>query len=310
MKGDVMSYADDIPLDLAIRAHAGTSHVPERRGEQERADYARTLEADWQALSALSALATTDDKRATLVAEWSRYREGFRKLCLASLEARSRCVSTMIAGGSGFNARRAQKHSDAADKRNADVIEYRARALAAIRKALTPELRPIMAGDADAIERTRAKLANSVRIRDLMKTANKIIRKHDEHAESVTIEALKRAGLSDDAARDALKVDAFGNVGFAPYVLTNAGAEIRRLKAKLATLETTKTQPDTAIEGERAKLEDSPAENRVRLFFPSKPDAETIARLKRAGFRWSPKSGAWSAYRTALHAAREIAGVT
>jgi len=298
-----MRYADDIPLDLAIRAHAGTSHVPERRGEQEREDYARTLEADWQALSVL---ATTDDKRATLVAEWPRYREGYRKLYLAALEARSRCVSTMIAGGSGFNVRRAQKRSDAADNRARRPLEYRTNALGAIRKALTPELAPIMAGDADAMERLELRVALLEKARVRMKAANVAIRKHAKAGSKAQIKALQAIGFSDEHATALVEVPNFA--GRSGFDLTSTTLEIKRVRARLEALEAVKAQSESATEGEHARLEDSPADNRVRLFFPGKPDAETIAKLKRSGFKWSPKRGAWSAFRTRLHVAQEIAG--
>jgi hypothetical protein len=33
------------------------------------------------------------------------------------------------------------------------------------------------------------------------------------------------------------------------------------------------------------------------IFFPGKPDEKTRDSLKSSGFRWSPSSGAWQAYR-------------
>lgn len=38
------------------------------------------------------------------------------------------------------------------------------------------------------------------------------------------------------------------------------------------------------------------AANRLRIYYPDKPDAETRTRLKRAGFRWAPSVGAWQNY--------------
>ena len=75
-------------------------------------------------------------------------------------------------------------------------------------------------------------------------------------------------------------------------------------------MERMKAQENTEKEGQNGvRFEDSPADNRVRLYFPGKPDAATIADLKKSGFRWTPSLGCWQAYRTAMHNARRIAGV-
>jgi len=77
-------FEHDIPIDVAQAAHHNTSHVPERRAEQERASYAATLRQD---LEALSRFATTPEKKALLVEEFARYRAGFRQHYIARLHA-------------------------------------------------------------------------------------------------------------------------------------------------------------------------------------------------------------------------------
>src|SRR6185295_14844493 len=74
-------------------------------------------------------------------------------------------------------------------------------------------------------------------------------------------------------------------------------ANIRRLKQRLASVSAAKVEEVTAEVGENARLEDCPADNRVRLFYPGKPDREVRTRLKGAGFRWAPSLGCWQAYR-------------
>ena len=63
-------FANDVPHDLAQAAHQGTSFVPERRAEQEQADYAATLRADYEELTKL---ADTEEKQAQLAEEFARY---------------------------------------------------------------------------------------------------------------------------------------------------------------------------------------------------------------------------------------------
>ncbi len=73
--------------------------VPEKRAEQERADYAQMLTQD---LANLTKYADTPDKQAALVQEFARSREGFRAKTLAYLAAKSRCMSAMITGPANF----------------------------------------------------------------------------------------------------------------------------------------------------------------------------------------------------------------
>lgn len=49
--GATAYYEDDIPHDVARRAHSGTSFSPEQRAESERSGYAATLRADFSALA-------------------------------------------------------------------------------------------------------------------------------------------------------------------------------------------------------------------------------------------------------------------
>jgi hypothetical protein len=55
-------------------------------------------------------------------------------------------------------------------------------------------------------------------------------------------------------------------------------------------------QADVIKEVRGIKIEISPSENRVRLFFKGKPPETTRTKLKSRGFRWAPSQGCWSAY--------------
>lgn len=190
-------YANDIPVALARAAHAGTSMVPEERAEQERAGYAATLTADFEALARIAG----DDaaKRAILASEFARYRTGYRARSVARLSALSRCMSTMVTGPSNFPTRRNAKRNDSADKRTTELVEYRERALTAIRRELQPELRPIMAGDTDALERLRAELALLERLQTRMATANKVIRSNARRGAEAQIAALLELGIGPES---------------------------------------------------------------------------------------------------------------
>lgn len=300
---------NDIPLDLAIRAHNGTSQVPEDRGEQERAGYAQQLAADY---TALSQLATTDEKRATLQAEFARYRAGYRQRFTDLLHAKSRCLSWLVSGPANFPTRRAEKANRSSSNKLTELIEYRQRALKAIRRALQPELAPIMSGDSDAVARLKAKMSGLEADRDRMKAVNAAIRKHKKGGFDAQLQALIDLGVHESQARKILEPNYMGRVGIESWQLSNIGAEIRRLKLRLAKVEADQAAPSVEADGENGiRFEDAPADNRVRLFFLGKPDADVRTDLKRHGFRWAPSLGCWQAYRNfrSVECAKRVAGV-
>lgn len=292
-----VEFESDIPLEIAQAAHRGTSFYPETRANQERLDYAGTLARD---LTALTALADTPEKQVRLKDEFARYRDGYRARTLAELSAKARCVSTMIAGPANFPVNRMRKRSDTADKRRQDCLEYRTRALDAIKKVLQPELRPIMSGDVDAVERLKAKIAATEAEQAKMKVANAAIRKAKKGGPAAQVVALLALGYTETLAAQIVAPDAFGNVGYPPYEITNGGANLRRLRQRLEGLERLKAQPATETQASASgvRAEYAPAENRIRLYFQGKPSEEVRSNLKSRGYRWAPNRGAWSAYFT------------
>jgi len=294
---NTQTFIHDIPRDVANHARAGISFDPEKRGDMEITEYASTLASDYETLSAH---APSAEKRATLDAEFARYREGYKARTLAYLRSKGRCLSPMITGPSNFPVRRNQKRNGVCNKRLNELCEFRQRALEAIRKALHPEWRPIMAGDSDAVDRLRKKITNLEKLVAFMKAVNVAIRRNAMKGKAVQIAAILAvdAMLTSDKAAALLTPDFAGRIGFAAYLFLNHGAELRRLRARLAVLERNKATPETILEGDNdVRLEDCPSDNRVRLFFPGKPDEATRSRLKGSGFRWTPSLGCWQAYR-------------
>ena len=304
----IETFINDIPEDIARHAHRGTSFDPELRSRQEREGYAQTLVQDF---ANLAKHADTEEKRCRLIVEFERYRQSYRTKTVAMLAAKSRCLSTMIAGPSNFNTRRAGKASDSADKRTEELIEFRKRAIDAIRKTLTPELQPIMSGDADAAERLEDKITKAEKLQARMKAANFAIKRHAKEGADAQVSALIALGLPESIARALLVPDFAGRIGFPGYELTNNAANIRRMKGRLTVVEQNHATPETIAEGAHARFEDAPAENRVRLFFPGKPELAVRDKLKSRGFRWTPSAGCWGAYRNyeSIRLAKEIAGV-
>jgi hypothetical protein len=290
-----MQYVADISQQTAHGAFQGVSMSPERRGDTFRAEYSSTLEADYEHFKAHAAKGGTLH---LLEDEFARYRAGYAQQCRAYLTSSSRCISSFITGPSNFPVRRAEKRNNVAHQRLNQMIAFRERARKAIIRALRPDLRPIMAGDADALERLQSELEQAEARQERMKAANAAIRKYMKAGAEAQLTALTFMGFAEGIAQELLKPDFCGRIGFADYQLTNNSANIRRVRQRMERLAQDKAAPRVLRESASGvRLEDDPPANRVRLFFPGKPDDQTRSKLKAQGFRWSPSIGAWQAYR-------------
>lgn len=304
----VASFENDIPLSTARAAHEGTSHVPEKRGTQERASYSAGLLEDYNHLRQQAEIGGTLE---LLPGEFARYRQGLREHVIRHLTARSRCISPMITGPANFPVARNRKRNDAADRRYEELRDFRKRALAAILRMIRPDLAPVRSSDTDAVERLKEELERLESAQATMKAANAAIRQHRKEGEAAQLAALMALGLSSAQAGEILSPNSFGEIGFASYSLSNNNASIRRVRARIEQVSRLQAQPVQTAQGKVARLEDDPPANRVRLFFPGKPDVGIRGQLKANGFRWTPSLGAWQAYRNpnSLKIAREVGGV-
>lgn len=303
-----MNFTSDISVSMARGAFGGVSMSPERRGDSFRSEYSQQLAEYYEILKAHATKGGTFD---LLEQEFAIFRAGYRRASMAFLASESRCISSFITGPSNFPVRRAEKRNAVAHKRLSALVEYPRYALKRATRILRPDLRPIMAGDSDAIARLDAELEQLERKQGQMKAANAAIRRNKKGGPAAQVGALVFLGYREKIAEKLLEPDFCGRIGFADYQLTNNGANIRRIKARIAQISRAKAAPVVEIESANGiRLEDDPPANRVRLFFPGKPPAEERERLKRNGFRWSPTIGAWQAYRNAstLQLAQQFGG--
>lgn len=299
-----MDFRTDISASLAVSAFSGTSFSPEKRAENTITEYAQTLQADYELFAKHADLGGTLDM---LAAEFEQYRQGYAKRYRAWLHSRSNCISAMITGPSNFPLRRAEKRNNIEHKRCDELLSFRERARKAVISKLRPDLAPIMAGDSNAVERLRAELASLKATQAHMKAVNAAHKAFLKNPAS--LDKAQFPESTKNTIRNYKPAYSWEPHPFAPYQLSNHSANIRRVEKRIETLSAAKAAPVIEREGANARLEDDPPANRIRIFFPGKPDEQIRAQLKRNGFRWSPTIGAWQAYRNhhSIELAKQLA---
>lgn len=155
----------------------------------------------------------------------------------------------------------------------------------------------IFSDDDNAVEALRAKIAKSRASLEKMKAANQIIRKFKSDIPA-GIAALAAAGFPGKAA-SLFSPDFAGRIGFPSYALTNLGANIRRMEARIVEIERQHDRQQAA-ESAPGGVAIEGVEDYINIRFAEKPERTILDALKSAGFRWS--GGAWCGYRARIPA--------
>lgn len=164
----------------------------------------------------------------------------------------------------------------------------------------------ISSDDPEALTRLREKLEKLERLQGKMKAANAALRMKDTAKGDAKLAEL---GFDTVQIGKLRTPDWVGRIGFPPYALTNNGATIRNVKARIAQLEAMASGP--APEGwtfDGGEVICNVPENRLQVRFDSIPDEETRSALKSYGFHWSRFAGVWQRQltRNAIAAARHV----
>lgn len=267
----------------AVQAHYGTSFSPEKRGENMIKDYGEELNSDIEELSKdhnVSHEAITD------------YIDRYKHFFSSYLGAKSNCISSMIAGPSKFPVRRAEK-ANRSEQRHYEIFrEWRKRAKAANVRRAQPEKTFV-----SELDRYKSELEGMRKSQETMKSANAIIRKakgKDCHEELV------KAGLRESTAREILKPGGWWGIGFAPFLLTNNNANIKRVQQRIIELEQKEAsrqkdgEKEYSFEGGRVVMNFEV--DRIQILFSERPTREQLEQWKSKGlssFNWSPSNNCW-----------------
>jgi len=153
----------------------------------------------------------------------------------------------------------------------------------------------ISSDDPRAIDKLKRQIEVAEAHQEAMKKANRIIRKKNQSRLQKIAEMMDKLNISQEMVVELVdRKDCFGNLGYASYELRNNNAEIRRLKNRVEELESIDERESVEIETDTYTYVEDLDENRIMVYFESKPPAETRATLKRYAFKWSRSREAWT----------------
>ena len=215
--------------------------------------------------------------------------------------------SVMISGAGHFNVQKKEKQNQAQSKHYAEYDNIQS-ILYKI-KNLPKTAKIIKSGDADAVEKLKAKIEKLEADQTEMKEINAYYRKHK------TMKGY--ADLTEEQAKEYDKAieESLYKVPYARFELTNNNAKIRNAKERLASLEKVKATAEENNDEERfSDLPFTVVRNteimRLQLFFEGKPSAEIREVLKKNGFRFAPsQNNAWQRHlnNNGLYALKRVA---
>jgi len=259
--------------ETARRAYSWVSFSPDKRGDQTIKDFSDQLSGDLAELP--------EEAR-------DEYKAKFERLFTTWLNALSRTASAMITGPARFPTERNRKRQNSEQKHYEVFQDWRKRAKKAILKKAEPDKTHLT-----ELERYRAELQAMKDNHELMKQGNVKIKQANKTGEDIT-EYLKTVFNISPHMIDWTMKFGFG--------LQNNLANIKRVKARIKELETKQEKAETvgvkSYDFESCKVLIDYADNRIRIVHDQKPDPETISKLKKHGFKWSPFNKAWQRHNT------------
>lgn len=279
---EVVSYKYPVLLEefdeAAYRAFYWTSFSPDRRGIQTIMGHEAELNED---------LMNIPEE------EQKRYITNYKKYFSAWLSAHANCASSAITGGSNFNVRRAEKANNREHDRMQNFIEWRKKALNAIRKK-NEAARPEEEKQAEAWTSLKNAISRSaetiVQINRREYPGSKalfvssIYNKVETFAKRGDVEIVEKALA---LIRECNKTSSVITERHKFFKLDDLAREYRNKQEEAANKESV----DYTFDGGIVRL--NFADQRLQILFDEKPDRDMISTLKSNGFRWAPSVGAW-----------------
>lgn len=285
-----VNFKEDFTLskywNRILTAHNNISFSPEKRADYIVKAYSEELDEDLKDLGEKA----------------GNYKEKYESRFIAWIDAKGRCISSMITGPANFPVRRAEKANNSEHNRYEEFRNWRDKYFNAVKRVKTPS-------PEDDLEAVNRKLDNAIILNENIKEWNKVIRK--QKAGKITTEAMMQQ-LSEQGMPDNYKRTILSSIEYNYWTgFGTISTEIKRLRERAEALRTRidrkENWEDIEFDGGRISIED----DRLKIFHDQRPEPEIIEQLKRNGFRWSRHWGCWCRKHTgaALIAAKRIANI-
>ncbi len=216
-------------------------------------------------------------------------------------EIDARVPSVLICGPANFPTRKKEKQNAARDRNMQEWREIQG----ILDKIRGVGIGGISSDDPDAVGKLKAKLDSLEEEQETMKLVNAYFREKDTLDGCPFLTQEQTEKLKSDMASSWH----YGKAPYLPWQLSNNGAEIRRVKQRIEELSKKAEAVYVGWEFDGGHVEPCKEDNRLRIYFESKPEEDIRSELKSSGFKWSPKAGAWQRQLTAnaFHAADRLA---
>jgi len=259
-------------LSKAESAYRNLTHFPEERAKREIQYYEKLLENDIAFLESQNV-------------DTAEYQHKFIQLLSSYFASLGNTASTFITGGSGFNVRRNEKKRRSAERHYEVFNTWRER----VRKSVVRKNKPIKTFLSE-LDRYVNELAFEEKNHKACIEANKKIRASRTSGEDITDFLKVVMGIEPHMIEWTLKW------GFST---TSSLVRIKRLKERITLMKkkqdnaTNIGSKDIRVDEQELTVVLNHEADRLQFIYDAKPSEETITKLKKNGFVWSPSFKAW-----------------
>lgn len=223
----------------------------------------------------------------------------------AWLSSQTSIYSSFISGASNFPVRRMEKLNRWADNHYKKFSEWRENIVKRVQRWDKKKNYSL----SSEVEHLKEEIIEMKEWQETMKQINKIVRDKKLTEEEI-FDELTNLGISKATGQALLNPQySYQKKGFQPYELTNNNSKIKTRENRLAELEqrlNAEGEENETYKINGVTIEKDIFGNRIKLFFPSKPDEKMRTTLKSNGFRWSPNNECWQAYPSAERKVKDL----